>query len=710
MPNRKPIVGANWKCNPDKVAKLPELVTNINACDASKCDVYVCPSSLHVGIVYRDFTNGAKVAPQNCNFAGCGAYTGEMAVDQMKAMGIEWVLIGHSERRGEFGLPTPPETNALLATKLAYIQKQGLKCVLAIGEPLPVRKKGLAAVIATCAEQLAPMVQYLDPAKVVIAYEPVWAIGTGESASAAQAQETHKALRDWLRANVGSKCADNMRIQYGGSANAKNAAELSAQPDIDGFLVGSASLKPEIREIVCALAAAKQYDAAAAAAEEAARERSRALRRKRNKTIVINPTADIAFTAIFFLEIALVFYALEKGAALGLGSIPPRSASLALVAACAFVFAVIFFVKWSSVAIGSLLSRAVFPGDPLRKTRQLHKFRDQMWQLAIHVSMTLLEVYILFFEEGSVEWWSNHAMLWSPHPHVCAESTAHAKWSIHLLYLLQMAIWVDTCFGHRFLEERHKDYLLMYLHHVVTIALVGFSYHYNYTKVGVIVLFVHDVSDIPLDLLKIFNYCQLEGLRGLFLVELDYVFTLATWAYFRFYVFGKLLFYGVVAASREVGFAPQAMVQQVVPDACMPRHQLCMAAYDKTHGGFGRGHVKGALLGDGSFDVWKSFETMGWAGHECIPLFWEATALLALLQLMHYVWFGMLINVIVKKLASEATFHDGARDVYEGESDDENDEDGPTAKAGAADERTSTLASTTAAIAMLAAILALVDK
>merc|ERR1712216_1091606 len=93
----------------------------------------------------------------------------------------------------------------------------------------------------------------LDPAKVVIAYEPVWAIGTGVSASAEQAQETHKALRDWLKENVSTECAENMRIQYGGSANAKNAGELSAMADIDGFLVGGASLKPEFAEIVAAI-------------------------------------------------------------------------------------------------------------------------------------------------------------------------------------------------------------------------------------------------------------------------------------------------------------------------------------------------------------------------------------------------------------------------------------------------------------------------
>jgi len=98
---RKPIVGANWKCNPSKPGDLEGLVANINACDISKCEVYVCPSNLHVGIVYQKFNPDILVAPQNCNFKGCGAYTGEMAVDQMKEMGIKAVLIGHSERRGD---------------------------------------------------------------------------------------------------------------------------------------------------------------------------------------------------------------------------------------------------------------------------------------------------------------------------------------------------------------------------------------------------------------------------------------------------------------------------------------------------------------------------------------------------------------------------------------------------------------------------------
>jgi len=254
---RRPIVGGNWKCNPEKIDKLPELIANINACDTSKCDVYVCPSPLHVGLCYDKFTNGAFCTPQNCNFKGCGAYTGEMAVEQMVDMGMKWCLIGHSERRGEFGLPTPAESSELLATKLAYILEKGMNCILAIGEPLPVREKGIEEVVKFCVAQLEPCKASLDPARVVIAYEPVWSIGTGVTASPEQAQETHKALRDWLAANVSQACADNMRIQYGGSANAKNAPDLSKCPDVDGFLVGGASLKPEFKDIVGAISEIK---------------------------------------------------------------------------------------------------------------------------------------------------------------------------------------------------------------------------------------------------------------------------------------------------------------------------------------------------------------------------------------------------------------------------------------------------------------------
>lgn len=253
---RKPVVGGNWKCNPKTFAELDGLIANINACDTSKCDVYVCPSPLHTHYCSGKMTSGAMVTPQNCNFKGCGAFTGEMAIEQMKDMGLSNVLIGHSERRGEFGI-FPMDNNSTLAIKLQYILDAGMTCVFCIGEPKEIREKGLDAVLAEMDVQLKEVYGKLDPAKVVIAYEPVWAIGTGLTATPEDAQATHKGIRDLIAKNASADVAAGIRIQYGGSANAKNAPELSAQPDIDGFLVGGASLKPEFAEIVAAISTAK---------------------------------------------------------------------------------------------------------------------------------------------------------------------------------------------------------------------------------------------------------------------------------------------------------------------------------------------------------------------------------------------------------------------------------------------------------------------
>jgi len=246
---RVPVVGGNWKCNPIASADLSGLIDNINGCDTSKCEVYVCPTPMHVPLILGKFTNGAKVCAQNCNFKGTGAYTGEVAVEQMLDMGLNWVLIGHSERREYFG-----ETDDSLAVKLAYALEKGMKCVFAIGEKKEDREAGTTMQVLV--KQLEQVKGLLDPARVVIAYEPVWAIGTGLVATPQQAQDTHRDIRRWIGDNVGKAAADAIRIQYGGSANAANAPELSACPDIDGFLVGGASLKPEFSAIVKAISEA----------------------------------------------------------------------------------------------------------------------------------------------------------------------------------------------------------------------------------------------------------------------------------------------------------------------------------------------------------------------------------------------------------------------------------------------------------------------
>merc|ERR1712107_556178 len=149
------------------------------------------------------------------------------------------------------------DDNKTLATKLKYILDAGMYCVFCIGEPKDIREKGLEAVLAEMDVQLSQIYALLDALKVVIAYEPVWAIGTGLTASPQDAQETHAGIRKLIAEKASPAVADAIRIQYGGSANAKNAPELSAMPDIDGFLVGGVSLKPEFKEIVAAISAAK---------------------------------------------------------------------------------------------------------------------------------------------------------------------------------------------------------------------------------------------------------------------------------------------------------------------------------------------------------------------------------------------------------------------------------------------------------------------
>merc|ERR1712099_130135 len=180
-----------------------------------------------------------------------------MAVEQTKDMGLTNVLIGHSERRGEFGI-FPMDNNDTLAVKLKYILDAGMKCIFCIGEPLKIREEGLDAVLKELDVQLTQIYPMLDPEKVVIAYEPVWAIGTGLTATPEDAQATHAGIRKLIAEKASPAVAEAIRIQYGGSANAANAPQLSAQPDIDGFLVGGASLKPEFKDMVVSLTAAKK--------------------------------------------------------------------------------------------------------------------------------------------------------------------------------------------------------------------------------------------------------------------------------------------------------------------------------------------------------------------------------------------------------------------------------------------------------------------
>jgi len=248
--SRHPIVGGNWKCN-GTLDSAKKLVDELNAgeWDGSKVEVVVCPVAMQIPAVMSMVKKEIKVAIQNCSATGMGAFTGEISVEQIKDAGLEWVLIGHSERRSLYG-----ETDEVCAKKLAACMAAGLKVIYCIGEKLPEREAGKTNEVCQVQMEAAFAVENVNWDNVVVAYEPVWAIGTGKVASPEQAQDAHDFIRKLTAEKKSPEIANALRIQYGGSVSAKNCAELIACPDIDGFLVGGASLKPEFLTIIQAAA------------------------------------------------------------------------------------------------------------------------------------------------------------------------------------------------------------------------------------------------------------------------------------------------------------------------------------------------------------------------------------------------------------------------------------------------------------------------
>lgn len=236
---RKPIVGGNWKLNPSSRAEVTALIEGLNSLPPAKCDVMICPPSVYLNLVQDSAAPHLNVSTQNCYKEDKGAFTGEVSPQQLHDMGVTHTLLGHSERRDIFG-----ETDTLIGEKVSHCLSHDMTVVACIGEHLVDREAGRTM------DVLKPQLQAIadnvsDWSKVVIAYEPVWAIGTGVVATPEQAQETCADIRKWLGDNVSQDVADATRIQYGGSVNADNAAALSSSPDIDGFLVGGASLKAD---------------------------------------------------------------------------------------------------------------------------------------------------------------------------------------------------------------------------------------------------------------------------------------------------------------------------------------------------------------------------------------------------------------------------------------------------------------------------------
>jgi triosephosphate isomerase len=241
---RKKIVAGNWKMNKsfdDGLALTSEVVNMVkDEVNLSKVTAILIPPFIHVhSVAALAAGTGVETGAQNCHQEVSGAFTGEVSAAMLKSAGATYIILGHSERRAYFG-----ETNALLAKKTDAVLAEGLSPIYCCGETLEERNAG--KYVDVIGSQVSEGLFHLTAQQllnVVIAYEPVWAIGTGVTASTAQAQEVHAFIRQLLADKYGSEVAQQIRILYGGSVKPDNAADLFAQADIDGGLIGGAALQ-----------------------------------------------------------------------------------------------------------------------------------------------------------------------------------------------------------------------------------------------------------------------------------------------------------------------------------------------------------------------------------------------------------------------------------------------------------------------------------
>jgi triosephosphate isomerase (TIM) len=241
---RRKIIAGNWKMNKsvDESAKLAtEIVKSVSEKNI-QCDVVICPSFLALDRV-SSIVKGTSVllGAQDVHWESQGAFTGKVSTDMLKALGVTYVILGHSEQRALFG-----ETDATVRLKVGKVLAEGLKPIICVGESLQEREENRTeAVVATQVKAAYAGLTALQALETVIAYEPVWAIGTGRTASDEQAQAVHVFIRGLLKDQFGAEVANALRIQYGGSMKAENAKGLLGQADVDGGLIGGASLKAD---------------------------------------------------------------------------------------------------------------------------------------------------------------------------------------------------------------------------------------------------------------------------------------------------------------------------------------------------------------------------------------------------------------------------------------------------------------------------------
>ncbi|EFN54097.1 triosephosphate isomerase chloroplast type [Chlorella variabilis] len=234
-------IGGNWKCN-GTVESVTQLVKDLNAGSvppADKVEIVVAPTFVHLDMVKKTLNPPFEIGAQDCWVGKGGAFTGEVSAEMLHDFGIPWVILGHSERRS-----LCREDDELVGQKCEYALSQGLKVIGCIGETLAQRESGhMFDVLDAQLRAIANHTSLGNWVNMVIAYEPVWAIGTGVVATPEQAQEAHAYVRKWISDNVSPDVAADLRLLYGGSVNESNCGTLANLEDVDGFLVGGASLQ-----------------------------------------------------------------------------------------------------------------------------------------------------------------------------------------------------------------------------------------------------------------------------------------------------------------------------------------------------------------------------------------------------------------------------------------------------------------------------------
>lgn len=336
------------------------------------------------------------------------------------------------------------------------------------------------------------------------------------------------------------------------------------------------------------------------------------------RVYVPNPLLDNVLTCLFLAEVAWTAY-IFVGSAADLWT-------LAVMLPCVAVL--VWGVKRGTAVLCEVLN-PLLPRrwdedegkwtQPLVKAKTRKKVAEQMWQLLVHIGMTAWEAYVLSDEP----WMARPETAWIPHPFEQV-----VKPSLKLLYLAQLAVWIYTCYVHRYVDERHKDYFVMYLHHVVTIALVAGSASQQYYRIGLMVLFVHDASDIMVDTLKLVNLLALEGRQGWFASEIAFAINLGTWLYFRLWQFPTVVLHSAMFYSQS--------------------------------------ECTGLPYGD-----WIAHPDARHLFPPEVPLWMFTNALLCVLQALHVWWFYLFLRILAKLLTKGA--HQAGREEYEGDSNSDSE-------------------------------------